>query len=224
MVGVAPVGGPQDSAAFSLALARLASGQRITKAADDAAGLAISQGMTSQIDELQQRIRNEQDSYHLDQTKAGYQASNQDALQQMRQLAVQAGNDLYGKTGRGAIQAVEDQLSAYLSNQAPEHAMDVSVDVTSSGGAGQALNALDTRIQDTSTAQARLGAEMNGLTHQIASQTAAHQNLSASRSTIQDADMAQESTALSAASVRQQLGYAAVASYDHQQSTFLTLL
>ena len=131
---------------------------------------------------------------------------------------------MYGSVQDELKQTLEEIRAAGLYKAERELASPPSSHVTSSGGAGQALNALDTRIQDTSTAQARLGAEMNGLTHQIASQTAAHPHLSASRSTIQDADMAQESTALSAASVRQQLGYAAVASYDHQQSTFLTLL
>jgi len=227
MTGISPVspaGSPQSAAAMSLALARMASGQRITKAADDAAGLAISQGMTAQVNGLNQQAINDQYTYNADQTQAGYQQSNQDALQQMRTLAVQAGNDIYGVNGRSAIQAVENQLSAYLSNQAPANAMSVSVDVTSSGGAAQALNSLDSDIQDSSTSQATLGAQMNGLTHQIASETNTSLNLAASRSTIADADLAAESTDYARNAAIQQFSIAALNLYNQQQSNVLGLL
>ncbi len=72
---------------------RLSSGLRINSAKDDAAGLAISDRMTSQIRGLNQAARNAQDGISLAQTAEGAMQEITNMLQRMRELAVQAAND-----------------------------------------------------------------------------------------------------------------------------------
>jgi flagellin len=74
-------------------LEKLSSGLRINKAADDAAGLSISQGLTSQIGGLQVAARNAQDGVNVAQTADGALGESEAILQRMRDLAVQASND-----------------------------------------------------------------------------------------------------------------------------------
>lgn len=74
------------------AFSQLSSGLRINKAADDASGLAISQGLTSQINGLTQAVSNAQDATNVAQIADGALGTSQDILQRMRTLVVQAGN------------------------------------------------------------------------------------------------------------------------------------
>ena len=77
---------------MSGSLEKLSSGLRINKAADDAAGLSVSQGLTSQINGLQVATRNAQDGVNVAQTADGALGESQSILQRMRDLAVQASN------------------------------------------------------------------------------------------------------------------------------------
>ena len=74
------------------AFSQLSSGLRINKAADDASGLAISQGLTSQINGLTQAVQNANDAINVAQIADGAMGTVQDVLQRMRTLAVQAAN------------------------------------------------------------------------------------------------------------------------------------
>ncbi|MFC7575851.1 flagellin [Klenkia terrae] len=82
-----------NDSAMSKSLEKLSSGFRINRAADDAAGLAISEGMKSQIGGLKVAIRNTQDGVSVVQTAEGALATTQGILQRMRDLSVQAAND-----------------------------------------------------------------------------------------------------------------------------------
>ncbi|WP_047810036.1 flagellin [Desulfosporosinus acididurans] len=84
-------------------LAKLSSGYRINSAADDAAGLAISQKMTAQVNGLNQANRNAQDAISLVQTAEGAMGQTQAILQRMRQLAVQSANDTNTTSDRTQI-------------------------------------------------------------------------------------------------------------------------
>ncbi|MBM7557472.1 flagellinolysin [Halanaerobacter jeridensis] len=92
-------------------LEKLSSGKRINKAADDAAGLAISKKMKSQIKGLNQSARNIQDSISLVQTAEGGLKEVHSLLQRGRELAVQAANDTNTKADREEIQAEVDQIN-----------------------------------------------------------------------------------------------------------------
>lgn len=84
-------------------LAKLSSGSRINKAGDDAAGLAISEKMKSQIGGLTQAKRNAQDGISLVQTAEGALNESHSILGRMRDLAIQGANDTLTSTDRGSI-------------------------------------------------------------------------------------------------------------------------
>ena len=91
-------------------LARLASGLRINRAADDAAGLAISEKMKAQIAGLEQASRNAMDGNSLIMTAEGALSEVHSMLARMRELAVQAANDTYTSSDRMTIQNEIEQL------------------------------------------------------------------------------------------------------------------
>jgi len=78
---------------MSKSLEKLSSGFRINRAADDAAGLAISEGLRSQVGGLKVAVRNAQDGVSVVQTAEGALTETHSILQRMRDLAVQAAND-----------------------------------------------------------------------------------------------------------------------------------
>ena len=92
------------------ALERLSSGLRINGAKDDAAGLAISERFTSQINGLNQAIRNANDGTSLAQTAEGALSETTALLQRMRELSVQSANATNSATDRAALQSEVDQL------------------------------------------------------------------------------------------------------------------
>lgn len=92
-------------------LERLSSGFRINSAADDSAGLAISEKMRTQISGLEQASRNASDGISVIQTAEGALIEVESMLQRMRELAVQSANGIYTTDDRVAIQAEIDQLN-----------------------------------------------------------------------------------------------------------------
>ncbi|WP_425446278.1 flagellin, partial [Dethiothermospora halolimnae] len=95
-------------------LEKLSSGQRINRAGDDAAGLAISEKMRGQIRGLNQASRNAQDSISLIQTAEGAMNETHAILQRMRELAVQASNDTNVTADRTAIADEVKQLESEI--------------------------------------------------------------------------------------------------------------
>jgi len=91
-------------------LERLSSGYRINRAADDAAGLAISEKLRGQVRGLNQAIRNAQDAVSLIQTAEGALNETHGIIQRMRELAVQAANDTLTSGDRTALQTELDNL------------------------------------------------------------------------------------------------------------------
>jgi len=94
---------------------RLSTGMRINRAADDAAGLAISEKMRAQIRGLDQAERNSQDGISLVQVAEGALQEIQDITQRMRELTVQAANDTLDVQDREAIQLELEQLAEEIS-------------------------------------------------------------------------------------------------------------
>jgi hypothetical protein len=95
--------------ALSTALQRLSSGLRINSAKDDAAGLGISERMTTQIRGLNQATRNANDGISLAQTGEGALAEMASNLQRIRELAVQSANATNSSSDRAALDACEWQ-------------------------------------------------------------------------------------------------------------------
>ena len=96
--------------AMSKAMEQLSTGKRINGAADDAAGLAISSKMTSQIKGLNQAVRNANDGISLIQTAEGALVEVSNMLQRMRELSLQAANDTNTLTDRTALNSEFGQL------------------------------------------------------------------------------------------------------------------
>ena len=92
------------------AMARLSSGLRINSAKDDAAGLAISERMTAQVNGLTQARRNANDGISVAQTAEGALQTSGDILQRIRTLSVQSANDTNSSADRQALQAEVSQL------------------------------------------------------------------------------------------------------------------
>ncbi len=89
---------------------KLASGLRITRAGDDASGLAVSEKMRSQIRGLRQAEKNAENGVSFIQTTEGYLQESQDIIQRLRELAVQAANGIYSDEDRMQIQVEVSSL------------------------------------------------------------------------------------------------------------------
>ncbi len=99
-----------NSGQMSKSLEKLSSGYRINRAADDAAGLSISEGLRSQVGGLKQAVSNSQDGISVAQTAEGSLNEVHSILQRMRDLAVQASNT--GSLDGNATAAAQSEFSA----------------------------------------------------------------------------------------------------------------
>lgn len=105
---------------LSVSFERLSSGFRINRAADDAAGLQITDRMTSQIQGLNQAVRNANDAISLSQTAEGALQETTTSLQRIRQLAIQSQNGINTSADRTALQQEVTALVAELSRIATD--------------------------------------------------------------------------------------------------------
>src|SRR5579862_1691614 len=103
---------------LATALQQLSSGLRVNTAADDAAGYAIAQGMTSQINGLDQAAQNANDGVSLTQTASGALSEVTTDLQTMRDLAVESLNATNSSTDRADLNQQFQQLTADIDNVA----------------------------------------------------------------------------------------------------------
>ena len=102
------------ASAQSKSTEKLSSGYRINRAADDAAGLSISEGMRKQIRGLTQASRNAQDGISFAQTAEGALGEVQDMLQRVNELAVQSANGINSNTQRDYLQSEVDALTSEM--------------------------------------------------------------------------------------------------------------
>ena len=248
--------------ALGKSVERLSSGLRINRAADDAAGLAISEKMRGQIRGLQQAQRNAQDGISLIQTAEGALNEVHAILQRMRELAVQAANDTYVDDDREHLQAEIGQLikeidriaqytefntQTLLNGDFKDKVFHVGanagqdikvtiddmsaaalgveeVNISTQGGADDAISAIDDAIKQVSQQRANLGAVQNRLEHTIANLGVTIENLQASESRIRDADMAKEMSEFVRSQILQQAATAMLAQANLVPQTVLQLL
>jgi flagellin len=153
---------------MSKTLEKLSSGLRINRAADDAAGLAVSEKLRSQIKGTNQAMRNAQDGISMIQTAEGAMEEVHSMLQRMRELSVQAANDTYSNDDRKAInnelQALKTEVNAISSRtkfngkSLLTGALSTSLDATSGVGAGLSVHAgSNTSVSAVDVAGARAG-------------------------------------------------------------------
>ena len=164
-----------SQASLTTSIQRLSSGLRINSAKDDAAGMAISTRMTSQINGLNQAARNANDGISLAQTAEGAIGQMSDNLQRMRELSVQAANGTLSTDDRKGVQSEIDQLKSEINRVANQTSFNGTklLDGTSGGFSFQvgadanqtiAINSLtDTRSTSlgTSTTASAAGALKN---------------------------------------------------------------
>ena len=105
---------------LNTSLERLSSGLRINSAKDDAAGLAISERMTSQIRGLNQAVRNANDGISLAQTAEGALGEIGNNLQRIRELSIQSANATNSASDRAALQAEVTQLTSEITRVASQ--------------------------------------------------------------------------------------------------------
>jgi len=128
----------KNERAMSTAMEQLATGKRINKASDDAAGLAIASRMTSQINGVSQAARNANDAVSLLQTADGALIETTNMLQRMRELAVQAATATNSSDDRAALQAEFSALRTEINrvaNNTQWNGEDIIDGTAGSGGA-----------------------------------------------------------------------------------------
>jgi len=101
---------------LSRSMERLSTGQRINSAKDDAAGLAITNRMTSQVRGIQMAIKNSNDAISMSQTAEGAYGQVSNVLQRMRELAVQSASGTMSASDRSSIQLEVDQLKEEINH------------------------------------------------------------------------------------------------------------
>ena len=146
----------KSRAELNTAMERLSSGKRINSAKDDAAGLAISQKMTAQIEGLRQAVRNSNDAISLAQTAEGAMEEITNILQRMRTLSVQAINDTNSSTDRQALNNEVVELKAEINRIANTSAFN-NIPLLKDGYSGtfqighKAGQTIDLELNDAST-------------------------------------------------------------------------
>ena len=261
----------RNERAMSTAMERLSTGKRINSAGDDAAGLAISARMASQVKGLEQAARNAADGISMVQTVEGAGKEIVNILTRMKELAVQASSGTLSTTDRTALDTEYSQLEleitriqtntkwntkALMGADAGAVAVQVgdgngqTMSITFktwalAGGAGAlgvdltanthngvdtdtkakaALTQLDSAITNASAELATYGAYINRLEYAQDNLMNVAQNTDASRSRIEDADYASETSELAKTQIIAQAGTAMLAQANQIKQSVLALL
>ncbi|MGJ8692008.1 MAG: flagellin [Thalassotalea sp.] len=168
---------------------KIATGKRINRAADDTAGLQISERLTAQINNDAQLSNNNQDQVNNNQVQAGQLAAINDGLQRANTLSAQSGNPL---ADQDAIQAEFNQITEQINTLAEEalgsEDFISGLDAFDTETTQAALEAAFSQVADTAT---NLGAQANSLPSQTATYQTSVVNVSAARSSIQDTNIAE---------------------------------
>lgn len=162
----------------------MSSGNRINSAADDAAGLAISEKMKLQSTAYTRQNANARDEQNQLNIQDGKLSTTTSALQRMYELGLQASNGAYGAQEKRTLQAEVDQLKDFIGSDKLAELGLTNYDVT----ANPDLTAVKDAVNAVSSARGDIGAKYNGLSHQISARDIANENLTDSLSQIADLD------------------------------------
>jgi flagellin len=234
--------------AFGKSVEKLSSGLRINRAADDAAGLVISEKLRGQVRGLNQAVRNAQDGISMIQVGEGALDEVHSMLQRIRELAVQEANGTNDATSKAAIDAEATALGTAIAQIATNTKFN-GVSLLAAGSAtfqvgadaGQSftltLTALaaaptaaggialvDTAIDAVSAQRGAFGAAQNTLEHTVNSLSVAAENFAASESRIRDLDVAAEMVNFTKSQILQQAGVAILAQANQAPQSVLSLL
>ncbi|CAJ1317864.1 flagellin N-terminal helical domain-containing protein [Paenibacillus nuruki] len=237
-----------NSTAASKNMEKLSSGLRINRAADDAAGLSISEKMRGQIRGLEQAQRNVQDGISYAQTAEGAMNEVSSMLGRMKELNVQKENGTYSAGDKSNINAELNQLGkqvdSILSNttfngisivgsgvkiQADDSKFTITVSGIKTSGfkgltASSTLSSISSAIEKVATQRANLGAVQNRLEYTSNNLGTTVENLTASESRIRDTDMAKEMVALSKNNILVQASQSMLSQANSSPQGVLSLL
>lgn len=164
---------------LSKTMEQLSTGKRINSAADDAAGLAISNKMTSQIKGLNQAVRNANDGISMLQTAEGATQEITNMLQRMRELTVQAANDTYDSGDRTAlaeeVAQLEDEITRIATNTKWNGMQIIASDQDKNlqvGDEGSTSDAIEINLKDMTAATLGVGGMDTDLASHSTAQTA----------------------------------------------------
>lgn len=227
---------------------KLSSGLRINRAADDAAGLAVSEKMRGQIRGLEQAQRNVQDGVSFVQTAEGAMNEVSSMLSRMKELNVQKLNGTYSSGDKANIDQELDQLGEQIDKIFSEtkfnginitsgatiqisdtSGVTISIDTVSTSGitglsSASSLTNIEDAIKNTSTERAKLGAKQNRLEYTSNNLGTTVENLTAAESRIRDTDMAKEMVNLTKNNILLQASQAMLAQANSQPQGVLSLL
>lgn len=239
--------------ALNTAIQRLSSGLRINSAKDDAAGLAIATSLDSKARGDMVGIRNANDAISMSQTAEGAMQKQTDALQRMRELAVQAANGSNSSTDRGNLDkefaelnkeierlsgtkfngqdvfaATTFQVGAAstdtLASTSVSTQASLTANVSTASGATAAISAIDSALESINSNRAVLGATQNRFESVIGNLEVSVENTQASKSRIMDADYASETANLTRGQILQQASTAMLAQANQLPNGVLSLL
>lgn len=167
---------------------KIASGKRINSAADDAAGLQIASRLTSQINGDSQLSFNAQDDINVNKVLGAQLSSIDESLQRANVLSIQSGSPL---SDSNAIQGELDQLTEQINTIAEEvfGTPDFLTGLDANDPAAS-QTAIEDAFNTINDSHAALGAESNALESQVATYQTSVENVSSSRSRIEDTDFA----------------------------------
>jgi flagellin len=176
---------------LNTSMRRLSSGLRINSAKDDAAGLAISDRMTSQIRGLNQAVRNANDGISMAQTAEGALQETTNLLQRMREIAVQSANDTNTSADRASLEAEFDQLVSEIDRISADTAFNnkALLDGTSSGNVFHVGANADQTISLSIGNMSAGGSGLSVSTATVATQTDANAALSTIDTAISSVDV-----------------------------------
>jgi flagellin len=194
-------------------ISRLSSGTRINSAADNAAGMAVSENMRAQLKGFQQAMKNANDGVAVLQTaESGYQSIS-DLLIRMRELAVQSANDSVSDTERGYLDTeFQDLISEIdrISNVVEYNGISLLDGTAGSAGDGTMVFQVGTRDSTNDRIQIQLASSI--------------ENYGNAMSQIKDTDMAEESSAFAKNNVLQQAGVAMLSQANQTPNLVMRLL
>jgi flagellin len=236
-----------NDSALGKSMEKLSSGLRINRAADDAAGLAVSEKMRGQIRGLEQAQRNVQDGISFVQTAEGAMNEISAMLVRMKELTIQKKNGTYQSSDTDNIDeelnALGSQIAQILANtkfngkNITSGASIISDDLGTSISIGpistsdfaalsadSSLTAINDAIEAVATERAKLGALQNRLEYTSNNLGTTIENLTASESRIRDTDMAKEMVNFAKLQILLQSSQAMLAQANAAPQGVLTLL
>ena len=235
--------------AASKSMEKLSSGKRINRAADDAAGLSISEKMRAQIRGLNQAARNAQDGISLIQTAEGALDEVSNMLVRLKELAVQKANGTYNNDDKSNLKLEMDSLADEIKNIFKNTKFNGFVALTSTvkivisddgttgltiGAASEtsitslsstsSVNDIETAIAKVNGVRSTYGALQNRLESTVRNLKTTAENLQAAESRIRDTDMAAEMSNFTKYSILIQAGTAMLAQANQTPQNVLSLL